>query len=545
MSQSLPSAPIVLDACKKLVQILATSFGPMAHHKLILEGLDDVIYTNDGASIVKSLPMVNPIGKMLSDLSKAQEERAGDGTTGVMLLCCELVMKCIEELNMKQFMPLDVICQSLHTVKQLCKETVKDLKQIESPKIENLLSNKGKDLIFHLANNSLRSKEIRYCMPHFITILQECFSTQQQTNAKFHTIEGGHIRDSFGVRGIFCPVSQSTLSKRYVHSTPLRQKLCQCNRLILIQRKSSEITHAERLFWKNFLQHVGTDCEKVLVLIEGQFPFLQINHSKLFILDKLSNKSMKQVSQVLNLPVLQIGSSFTSIDDDDFYNLSPHELSLVQYAQQSIDHGDINNNETAIFLNITIPNSTLFHFIIRGSNRVILSETKRSLMDAYLVIQNHFQRRSNEDLHNGKAGHELVGGGSHLEFIMWDRIMRHPGLAKGIREVLSDCFLSLPRQILLSNEGSSDRIEQLLMKIKHRYWEASERNELCMVGIDLFPHQCNDSEAETKSNDDESLLVANVLDRWMLEEAFIKETLFDLALESALSILRITNIEVV
>ena len=54
--------------------------------KMIVSPTNDVVITNDGATILNQLDLVHPAGKMMADLGKAQDIEAGDGTTSVVVL---------------------------------------------------------------------------------------------------------------------------------------------------------------------------------------------------------------------------------------------------------------------------------------------------------------------------------------------------------------------------------------------------------------------------------------------------------------------------
>ncbi|THH10793.1 hypothetical protein EW145_g1072 [Phellinidium pouzarii] len=63
-----------------------TSLGPRGMDKMIQNPKGEVIITNDGATILKSIQALHPAAKMLVDLSAAQDIEAGDGTTSVVVL---------------------------------------------------------------------------------------------------------------------------------------------------------------------------------------------------------------------------------------------------------------------------------------------------------------------------------------------------------------------------------------------------------------------------------------------------------------------------
>ena len=72
-------------AARAVADCVRTSLGPRGMDKLIQSGNGDVVITNDGATILKSIEVLHPAGRMLGDLSASQDIEAGDGTTSVVV----------------------------------------------------------------------------------------------------------------------------------------------------------------------------------------------------------------------------------------------------------------------------------------------------------------------------------------------------------------------------------------------------------------------------------------------------------------------------
>ncbi|PCH37829.1 T-complex protein 1 [Wolfiporia cocos MD-104 SS10] len=73
-------------AAKAISDAVRTSLGPRGMDKMIQTPKGELIITNDGATILKSIQALHPAAKMLVDLSAAQDVEAGDGTTSVVVL---------------------------------------------------------------------------------------------------------------------------------------------------------------------------------------------------------------------------------------------------------------------------------------------------------------------------------------------------------------------------------------------------------------------------------------------------------------------------
>lgn len=73
-------------AAKAVADTIRTSLGPRGMDKMIVESSDEVLLSNDGATIMSRIRLTHPCAKMLVELSKAQDIEAGDGTTTVVVL---------------------------------------------------------------------------------------------------------------------------------------------------------------------------------------------------------------------------------------------------------------------------------------------------------------------------------------------------------------------------------------------------------------------------------------------------------------------------
>lgn len=87
-----------------VADLVKTTLGPKGMDK-ILQSLSDegkkVTFTNDGATILRSIPIDNPAAKIIVDISKTQDEEVGDGTTSVAVLAGELLRQAEQLVNQK------------------------------------------------------------------------------------------------------------------------------------------------------------------------------------------------------------------------------------------------------------------------------------------------------------------------------------------------------------------------------------------------------------------------------------------------------------
>jgi chaperonin GroEL (HSP60 family) len=70
-----------------------STLGPLGMDKMLTDKLGNRVLTNDGATILKSLPTKDPIALEIVDVAKAQEQKAYDGTTTSVILVGELLLQ--------------------------------------------------------------------------------------------------------------------------------------------------------------------------------------------------------------------------------------------------------------------------------------------------------------------------------------------------------------------------------------------------------------------------------------------------------------------
>src|ERR1700760_3776763 len=61
----------------------------------------EIMVTNDGATILKSIALDNAAAKVLVNISKVQDDEVGDGTTSVSVLAAELLREAEQLVNQK------------------------------------------------------------------------------------------------------------------------------------------------------------------------------------------------------------------------------------------------------------------------------------------------------------------------------------------------------------------------------------------------------------------------------------------------------------
>jgi len=80
-----------IKAAKAIADVIRTCLGPRAMLKMVLDAMGGIVLTNDGNAILREIDVQHPAAKSLIELSRAQDENVGDGTTSVAILAGEVL----------------------------------------------------------------------------------------------------------------------------------------------------------------------------------------------------------------------------------------------------------------------------------------------------------------------------------------------------------------------------------------------------------------------------------------------------------------------
>ncbi|HIK02091.1 TPA: TCP-1/cpn60 chaperonin family protein [archaeon] len=78
-------------AGRVVAEAVRTTLGPKGMDKMLVDSLGDIVITNDGATLLGEMDIQHPAAKMLVEVSKAQEDEVGDGTTTAVIIAGELL----------------------------------------------------------------------------------------------------------------------------------------------------------------------------------------------------------------------------------------------------------------------------------------------------------------------------------------------------------------------------------------------------------------------------------------------------------------------
>ncbi|MBN1941453.1 MAG: TCP-1/cpn60 chaperonin family protein [Candidatus Diapherotrites archaeon] len=93
---------------KAVANAVKSTLGPRGMDKMIVDELGDITISNDGATILEEMSIEHPVGKMMVEIAKTQDQEVGDGTTSAVVIAGAL-LKNAEKLLDDEIHPSIII----------------------------------------------------------------------------------------------------------------------------------------------------------------------------------------------------------------------------------------------------------------------------------------------------------------------------------------------------------------------------------------------------------------------------------------------------
>jgi thermosome len=149
-----------ISAARAIAEAIRTALGPRGMDKMLVDGLGDVVITNDGATILDEIDVQHPAAKMMVEVAKTQDDEVGDGTTSITVLAGELLKKA-EDLLEQNIHPTIIVSG----YKKAADKAVNVIGQIAEEVDIN-----DKSILRKIAETSMNSKSIAGAKEHFAEI---------------------------------------------------------------------------------------------------------------------------------------------------------------------------------------------------------------------------------------------------------------------------------------------------------------------------------------------------------------------------------------
>jgi len=489
---------------KIIAETMKSSLGPRGMDKMLVDSFGDIVITNDGATILKEMDVEHPVAKMLVEVSKAQDEEVGDGTTSTVVLAGELLAKS-EELIEKEVHPTLII-------EGYRKAAVKALEILDS--IGLPVSPTDREILKKVARTSMISKLVGEEADYLAELVVEAVTRVAEKvgdkwkvdldDIKLEKKEGQSLRDTKLIDGI-------VLDKEVVH--PDMPKLVRNAKIALLDaaleiektefdaKLNIETPEQMKAFMKQEEDMLKQMVEKI-VSTGANVVFCQkgIDDLAQYFLAKRGILAVRRIkkSDMDKLAKAVKGRVISRIDD-----LTPEDLGKAALVEER----RVGEDKMVFVEGCENPKSLTI--LIRGGTQRIVDEAERSLKDAINVVK--------DVIVDGKI---IPGGGAgelEVALRLRDYAKTLPGKEQLAIMKFAEALEVIPSQ--LAESCGMDPIEAIVnLTSKHKEGGVT-------YGIDVFRSEI----ADMKKLD--------VLDPLLVKKQTIKS-----AVEAAAMILKIDDI---
>lgn len=437
-----------------IADLVKTTLGPKGMDK-ILQSVSDpnnvrITITNDGATILKAVPVDNPAAKVLVEIAKTQDDTVGDGTTSVTVLCGELLREAEHLVSQQRIHPMTIVSgwrSAVAIARQALEASAVDHGSDEAAFRNDLLN---------IARTTLSSKLLNVEKDHFAELAVDAVMRLRGSgNLEYIQVikkPGGTLHDSVLEQGFVLDksfgVGQSRRienAKILVANTPMdtdKIKIYGSRVRVDSMNKVAEIEEAEK-------QKMRDKCERI------------ISHG----INCFVNRQL-----IYNFPEqIFTDAGIVSIEHADFDGIERLAAVTGGEIASTFDKPELLTlGEAALVDEIMVGEDKLIRFngckggeacsiILRGASSHLLDEAERSLHDALCVLTETVKET------------RVVCGGGCTEMLMAKAIDAQVPSVEGKAALAMEAFSRALRQlptIIADNAGydSSDLVTKLRAK---------------------------------------------------------------------------------
>ena len=457
-----------ISAAKAVANIIRTTLGPQSMLKMLLDPMGGIVMTNDGHCILREVDVSHPTAKSMIELSRAQDEEVGDGTTSVIVLSAQ-VLSHAEPFLLNKYHPTVIVqayTQALASALQKCKNLAVDIdvkkdqawvKKLVLSSIGTKFSSRWNDQLVDMAIQAV------------LTVSQTTPGGLPQVDikryAKVEKIPGGETADCQVLKGVMFQkdVTHSKMRKRIENpkilllDSPLEYKKGE-------SQTTMEIT--EEQDWNAMLkleeEYVEKMCQDIIrfqpdiVITEKGVSDLAQHY-----LQKANITAFRRLRKTDNNRIARaVGATIVSRTDE----IQESDLGTHCGLFEMRKLGD----DWFCFLE-ECKDPKACTIVLRGGSKDVLNEVERNLQDAMQVVRNV--------VYNPK----LLPGGGATEMALSVHLHKQGQAVEGIHQApfmaVGDAMEVIPRT-LAQNCGVS--VIRTITELRAKHAAAKEQ---CFVGI--------------------------------------------------------------
>lgn len=468
-------------ACRSIANLLRSSLGPKGLDKMMVSPDGDVTITNDGATILQNLQVTHHVAQLMVELSQSQDDEIGDGTTGVVVLAGALLEQA-DVLMKKGISPIR-IAQGFEVAAQVATKTLQSISET-IPIHHSTNSNDGTPNYEALITTAMTTLSSKILQSHkrpmaeiaVQAVMQVTDWERRDVNLEHIRVEGktgGSLEDCQLVDGL---VIDKEISHPQMVKDIVDAKLCilTCpfeppkpktkHKLDITSPEAYEkLYQQEQAYFHDMVKKVK-DSGANLVICQWGFDD-EANHL-------LLQHQLPAVRWVGGVEIEHIAMATGGRIIPRFEDIAPDKLGRAGRVHE-LQLGTTTHERMLV---IERPFSTkVVTILVRGGNKMIVEEAKRSLHDAMCVVRNLI-----------KDSRVVYGGGS-AELACSLAVSKYADTVAGVDQYAIRCFADALDDIplaLAENAGLPPIEEVAAAKSK----QVKEGNSTIGLGITESPN---------------------------------------------------------
>jgi T-complex protein 1 subunit gamma len=497
-----------IQAGKTVASIVRTTLGPRAMLKMLLDPMGGIVMTNDGNAILREVDVSHPAAKNMIELSRAQDEEVGDGTTSVIILAGEM-LGVAEPLLDKKLHPTLIVSgymKALEDALEIMKEIAyqvdtssqEAMREVVKGAIDTKFVGRWGNLISDLAIKAVQ------------TVVIEKPDGRKEIDvkryAKVEKLSGGDLSQ--------CEVLDGVMINKDVTHPRMRRQI-KNPRVLLVDcpleyKKGESQTNVELTKeedWEKLLMQEEEEMKKLCDDIIKVKPDLVITEKGVsdlaqhFLL-KANVSVIRRIRKTDNARIARVtGAHICNRTEELTESMVGTRCGLFQIK-------NIGDEQFAFLVECT--DAKACTVVLRGASRDVLNEMERNLQDAFCVARNIILEP------------KLLPGGGATEMELSSRMKTKAKSIEGTRQyayrAVADALEVIPRS-LAHNCGAD--VVRVMTDLRSRHSSPSGLN----FGID-----------------GNKGVVADVKELRIMDTFAVKQQTIRTAVEAAAMLLRIDDI---
>jgi T-complex protein 1 subunit gamma len=354
--------------------------------KMLLDPMGGIVMTNDGNAILREVDVSHPAAKNMIELSRAQDEEVGDGTTSVIILAGEM-LGVAEPLLEKKLHPTQIVSgymKALEDALEIMKEIAyqvdtssqEAMREVVQGAIDTKFAGRWGNLISDLAIKAVK------------TVVVEKKDGRKEIDvkryAKVEKLSGGDLSQCEVLDGVMVNKDVTHPRMRRVIKNP-RVVLLDCP---LEYKKGESQTNVEvtkEEDWEKLLMQEEEEMKKLCDDIIKVKPDLVITEKGVsdlaqhFLL-KANISVIRRIRKTDNARIARVtGAHICNRTEELAESMVGTRCGLFQIK-------NIGDEQFAFLVECT--DAKACTVVLRGASRDVLNEMERNLQDAFCVARN-------------------------------------------------------------------------------------------------------------------------------------------------------------